>query len=988
MANRYWVGGTGYWTGTDTSHWSTSSGGTGGASVPLYTDDVFFDTNSFTATGQTVTMYGYCRCRHMNWTGARFTPTLAQYVTGSHYMDVYGSVTLISDMNLTTYARWTFYATTSGQTINMAGLSVSAIIFQGVGGVWTLQSDIICRATMLLTKGTLNTNGYTVTISSYLECSSSYANTLNLGASTINALYFRFGNPTYNIVNAGTSTLVQTGEEYYSFTGYNHTFYKLKLSGGYIFNANTFNEIEFVPGYSYFFPNGSTTTVNTLTGTGTYNKGIILRSLVDDAPFTLSISSSIERSYYAFKDCTKTGAGAITVSVGHNMGNNSNITFIDSTSWDATKRYWVGGSGNWSDATNHWSGLSGQLPGAPVPNDYANVVFDANSFSAAGQTVTINTTAYCLDMDWTGATNSPTLTGSSTLNLYGSLTLIANMTYSYTGTIGFWSTATGRTITTADKAITNSSWQFYSIPGEWKLQDNLIFSGAGYISIQGGTLDFNNKNVSCTYLYATGSNAKTIKLGDGVVTLTKSSGGSTVGFDTATSLTILPGGSLIVSPAGGNFKGGGCVFNNIEFQGSPATITGSNTFNDVKIADEVIVNFTAGTTQNISSLSRGEDPKYLAVIQSTTSGCPFTLSKLSGTIEANYYSIKDCTATGGAVFKALNSLNVGGNSGWNWLMTGEIIIEASAVFEAVGERWASAQSLIIGQTTVEVEETLYTSARSGLLGLMVMIGNAQAAVITTSNMQGQANAVVAAVKGKLLHVEAQGYGTLILAIPSVKNYTQSELNSLAMIEAEGIAGRMSGPVSLTCKGIAEANINQRMGGQSDIEGDAALGASTLLGMDANATMSGDAETGAHELQLLFNGAGMTGTTDLETEANQRKYSPVALLGATKIYAPGIKATWGLAQIAGEGAASANTLIRKSSGAEIISFAELQTRANQRKFSGAGVIGTGQLAAASLARKQGRGSIQGLATMAASTRLSHRSRAPAYLKIYDKKASTF
>ena len=42
--NRYWVGGTGNW--NDTSHWSASSGGSGGASVPTSNDDVFIDGNS------------------------------------------------------------------------------------------------------------------------------------------------------------------------------------------------------------------------------------------------------------------------------------------------------------------------------------------------------------------------------------------------------------------------------------------------------------------------------------------------------------------------------------------------------------------------------------------------------------------------------------------------------------------------------------------------------------------------------------------------------------------------------------------------------------------------------------------------------------------------------------------------------------------------------------------------------------------------------
>jgi hypothetical protein len=55
MADRYWVGGNGTWNGTNTTNWSTTSGGPGGASVPTALDAVFFNTSSGTS-GNTVTV--------------------------------------------------------------------------------------------------------------------------------------------------------------------------------------------------------------------------------------------------------------------------------------------------------------------------------------------------------------------------------------------------------------------------------------------------------------------------------------------------------------------------------------------------------------------------------------------------------------------------------------------------------------------------------------------------------------------------------------------------------------------------------------------------------------------------------------------------------------------------------------------------------------------------------------------------------------------
>ena len=91
----------------------------------------------------------------------------------------------------------------------------------------------------------------------------------------------------------------------------------------------------------------------------------------------------------------------------------------------ASNYYWVGGSGNWSDL-NHWATTSGGTTlHTQIPTALDDVFFDAGSgFTAASKTVTINaSTAFCHNMDWTGASNNPALAGNylNTLNVYGSL---------------------------------------------------------------------------------------------------------------------------------------------------------------------------------------------------------------------------------------------------------------------------------------------------------------------------------------------------------------------------------------------------------------------------------------------------------------------------------------------------------------------------------------------------------------------------------------
>src|ERR1019366_8586375 len=78
------------------------------------------------------------------------------------------------------------------------------------------------------------------------------------------------------------------------------------------------------------------------------------------------------------------------------------LLFAALPAW-ATDHYWINNGGNWSD-TSHWSP-------APVPAATDNVFFNASSFSVGSQTVVLDSGALArvLTMDWTGATNAPTL---------------------------------------------------------------------------------------------------------------------------------------------------------------------------------------------------------------------------------------------------------------------------------------------------------------------------------------------------------------------------------------------------------------------------------------------------------------------------------------------------------------------------------------------------------------------------------------------------
>jgi len=181
-------------------------------------------------------------------------------------------------------------------------------------------------------------------------------------------------------------------------------------------------------------------------------------------------------------------------------------------------RYWVGGTGNWN-STSHWSTTSGGAGGASVPTSADDVFFNASSFSAGGQTATININASCRNIDFTGATNSPTLAGASnrTLTVSGSLTFIAGMTLSFAGDFTFNGSGT-YDITSAGQTFNEDV--LFNGTGTWRIQDD--FTVSDQIQLQDGTLRFNGHDISCNDLNAniSGDNTRTLNFGNSDVTIT------------------------------------------------------------------------------------------------------------------------------------------------------------------------------------------------------------------------------------------------------------------------------------------------------------------------------------------------------------------------------------------------------------------------------------------------------------------------------------
>ncbi|KKL97399.1 hypothetical protein LCGC14_1834860 [marine sediment metagenome] len=233
------------------------------------------------------------------------------------------------------------------------------------------------------------------------------------------------------------------------------------------------------------------------------------------------------------------------------------------------KVYWHADGGNWSDHATHWfnatDGGGGGHGAAPGTDD--NAIFDANSFDNVSQTVTIDATATCLAMTWTGATNTPTITQAADLEISGSLTTIAAMVWTSTA-FSIYFEGTGNVTTNGltigcriyvDNTATNIT-----------LIDALNITGK-QLGISRGTIDTNDQTVTCATFATTGAGTRTLDLGASTINCT-------TWTLSGSNLTLTEGTSTIKVTGTGAFTGGGETYNNVELNGTAHTISGSNTF--------------------------------------------------------------------------------------------------------------------------------------------------------------------------------------------------------------------------------------------------------------------------------------------------------------------------------------------------------------------------------------------------------------------------
>jgi hypothetical protein len=670
MADRYWVGGTGSWDASTTAHWSTSSGGSGGASVPTSTDNVIFDNLSNTA-GYTVTITAIATCLDFTM-GAPASGNVTW--AGSYALNIYGSLNLsggTSGITSTYSGTLTFRSTLTGKTVGLNGIVAGwQTYFNGVGGGWTLLDTWNSGDYSInLDNGSLNTNGVTMTLGNFAS-NNTNIRTLILGASAITlGSYGQWSVTSTNLTfDAGASTITMngSGEQFGGVGGlaYNNVILNQSFTSTVVTmlrGTNTFANLTRIGTAitnDAFVIGGNQTITGTCTMTG--NSATNTLAVCSDSP---GLQRTITAAHFvidkcSFKDivCAGAGAPAVPIITASDLGNNSGITFTYG-------RYWVGGTGNWSNGANHWALTSGGAAGQIAPNLYDNTYFNANS--GAG-TVTVDVISNTLDLNFTGYTG--TFAGTAGLSIYGSLLMSSGMTSpTYSGTIIFASTTTGKTITFAGKTL-QVSVTFDGEGGEWTFQDNILVGNNKYISLTRGTLYTNGKTVGGGNIgfYSTGSFTRSLYLGSSNVTVNSWYVSNSLNLNAETSTITMTGGAYY-------FLGGGLTYYNmVAPAASGSRSIGDGTFNNITIASAqktgilgINNNITVNGTLSITGNSSVNRP---FIYSSNSSGNP--VLGTARTITAAAVSItstdfQDITAAGAANWDLSAITGGSGNCGGN-----------------------------------------------------------------------------------------------------------------------------------------------------------------------------------------------------------------------------------------------------------------------------------------------------------------------------------
>ncbi|MEO5949838.1 MAG: hypothetical protein ABIQ04_00145 [Candidatus Saccharimonadales bacterium] len=406
---------------------------------------------------------------------------------------------------------------------------------------------------------------------------------------------------------------------------------------------------------SNFSPIGSVI----LNGNSSLNR-IQIVSNIPGTSRTITIGTLAAMSNIDFMDTI--GAGAATPFTGTSIGDcqgNSGITF------DVSKTlYWYGNAGVASDVTK-WFLASGGAGGAGrIPLAQDDLIFDANSFSLASQTITFDMPAMgrSIDMSAVNKTVSWADTNAIGQSFYGSLfmpptalSVLSGVSYIF-GTVGLIARGRGSYTLGGVGGVHYGAGLIILAPGGTYTLSGNIGTGNANFSITAGTLDtsVNSYSIRCLGLVSSGALTRSVILNNSTVNVQGLTIFSLTAVSfTVTGLTVSAGNTTInlvdSQPASRSFVGAGQSFGTLNYTNAGSSgslvVTGANTFTTINVGTGrtlTLPSSTITTVTNFNAAGTNNGYEYFPGATGSLVSTPSAIAlQITGDIDLRCYMAAD-----------------------------------------------------------------------------------------------------------------------------------------------------------------------------------------------------------------------------------------------------------------------------------------------------------------------------------------------------------
>ena len=661
----YWVGGTGNW--SDLTHWATTSGGSEyHESLPGSEDAVIFDELSFPSNGQTVTLdLDPIEIGRLDGTNVVNNPTLEGVNFGDELIvrgDVYLPATF--QRNLKTL---TLGASDGGTHVFMSGelhMGSSSFVDVDTDGEYHLLDELDVNF-LYISNGDFYTDNYDMNIRLNLAVFANGSGFVDLGTSHMSTRILELSDVDDLDPSEATITFINPGflQNQGLFQGlglhYHHVIFNDLVK---VYDSNSYDIFEAQPGSVIELQSGTTQDAESFNLIGTGAQNISIRSIDSGVQASLSQGSgSVDAEYVVLQDNAAIGGAIFTANFAIDLGNNTGWNIIENQPADY---FWVGGNGVWTDLS-HWATTSGGTEfHTDLPGQLDRVFLDQNSFSVAGEALTVNVDLSIKDLIINGVMPNTGLSVEDTgiqLFLYGNLEITPGAEIELA--VIHMSGEQSHTIS-ANGVYTGGASEFrFESGGSYSLLSDFA---PDRFNLSSGTFLSEGHGIVVTEVFETGGDEPfTIDLSTSLVEVLSWRPYSSAGSYFLEGSTITP----LTEFNGEGLNYGTIILGDVE----PIDFNGDAEIMSLIVQAGAEVVFESGTEIETEELNIEGEELNRVNLQSDQPGLEWTFRQSGGVASANYMDVQDNHAEGGAQFDAFFS-DLGSNViGWNDVTSVEMI---------------------------------------------------------------------------------------------------------------------------------------------------------------------------------------------------------------------------------------------------------------------------------------------------------------------------